>query len=121
MKWEDLLCIYEDKLEFINRQRKYCSKDCVMGMYRMLRLMVHQMCLECEDLPEIDYSRNTFFYRGYEYEVVIDDAGQQSYIDLGNVVLSGEAFNDSFNLEWMESLNNILDKKYYPWLNEYNI
>lgn len=118
MKWEDLLYEYEMTLHFIDRQRKYHSKDYIMGMYRMLRLMVHKMRFECEDLPEIDYSTNTFFYRGYEYKVEFDDAGQQLYIDLGNTILSGGAFNSYPELEWMEMLDDILDKKDYPWLAE---
>jgi len=118
MKWNDLLYEYESNLEFINRQRKYYSKDYVIGMYRMLRLMVRQMRSECEDLPEIDYSTNTFFYRGYEYKVEFDDAGQQMYIDLGNTILSGGAFNNSPESEWMERLDDILDEKDYPWLVE---
>ena len=120
MKWNDLLYEYEQNLAFINRQRKYHSHDYALGMYRMLRLMIHQMRIECEDLPEIDYTTNipTFSYRGREYEVYFDDAGQQMYLTTNGVVLSGGAFNNSPELEWMEQLDDFIDTDFCPWLAE---
>jgi hypothetical protein len=120
MKWNDLLYEYEQNLLFINRQRKYHSHDYALGMYRMLRLMIHQMRIECEDLPEIDYTTNipTFSYRGKDYEVHFDDAGQQMYLTTNGVVLSGGAFNNSPELEWMEQLDDFIDTDFCPWLVE---
>lgn len=118
MRWKDLLCEYEIDLAFINRQSEYCSKEHIIGMYRMLRSIIRHMRLYCEELPRIDYSTNTFFYRGHEYKVCFDDAGQQLYLDLGDITLSGGAFNDSPEWEWMELLDDIIDKEHCSWLAE---
>lgn len=117
MKWNDLLYEYESNLHFINRKlKKNSSYDYVLGMYHMLRTMIHQMRIECCDLPEIDYTTCTFSYRGNEYEVHFDDAGQQMYLEVNGSTLSGGSFNSSPELDWMEQLDDILDVEFCPWL-----
>lgn len=119
MKWNDLLYEYESNLRFINRKLENTnSYDYALGMYRMLRIMMHQMRTECCDLPEIDYTTCTFSYRGNEYEVHFDDAGQQMYLEVNGSILSGGSFNSSPELDWMEQLDDILDIDFCPWLEE---
>lgn len=117
MKWNDLLYEYESNLHFINRKlEKNNSYDYALGMYHMLRTMIRQMRIECCDLPEIDYTTGTFSYRGNEYEVHFDDAGQQMYLEVNGSTLSGGSFNSSPELDWMEQLDDILDIDFCPWL-----
>lgn len=117
MKWNDLLYEYESNLHFINRKlEKNSSYDYALGMYHMLRTMIRQMRIECCDLPEIDYTTCTFSYRGNEYEVHFDDAGQQMYLEVNGSALSGGSFNSSPELDWMEQLDDIVDIKFCPWL-----
>lgn len=117
MKWNDLLYEYESNLYFINRKLKQTnSYDYALGMYNMLRTMIRQMRIECCDLPEIDYTTNTFSYRGNDYEVHFDDAGQQMYLEVNGSILSGGSFNSSPELDWMEQLDDILDIDFCPWL-----
>ena len=119
MKYQHILQDYENSLSFINRQRGFHSTDYAKGMYRMMRMFMRSEFLECEDLPVIDHTNNTFSYRGTEYKVEFDDYGQQLYLDLGdNIIIPGGSFNSNPELEWIERLNDVIDAGIYPWLNE---
>ena len=110
MKYKYFELLYQDELDFIKRQKKYENEDHINGMYRMLRSMSRSLKLELEDFPII--KDNKFKYRNQIFDVLVDDYGQQLYIDYKGHTISGGSFNPSPEIDFSEQLDEILDEEY---------
>lgn len=120
MTWNDLLNMYEDRLEYIRRRKKYNNDSFTDGMYFMLRTLIREFKFGLKDFPKItnalaepDKEEKVFNYRGHIFPVLVDDYGQQLYIEYKDQTISGGAFNSSPELNFSEQLDDILDQEFF--------
>lgn len=111
MKWDDIQFLYEERLNHLKRLSGKMSKEALKQRYNEMYLFIrHLRVYECEDV--ITMKDNKLEYRGIELTILLDDYGQQFYIDFAGKEVSGGSFNSRPELLFIEAVDEQLDAKF---------
>lgn len=111
MKYEDLICWYDQEINWMVRALKddHSNKQYLSGYYEALRRHFREKKIDCEDFPTV-VNGSRFSYRGITVKVYFDDPGQQMYTIVDGETISGGAYNTDPQYEFSEAIDYAIDK-----------